>query len=88
MSVILKSQKRPLTPEDINLPTRYEGLPITLIIDGFIFHDNLKSINLSVEWLQAELRKFGIDDLNNVFFSYIDTQGNLFYQEKEGAKSG
>ncbi|MGI6549801.1 MAG: YetF domain-containing protein [Syntrophomonadales bacterium] len=88
LSVILKSQKRPLTPEDINLPTRYEGLPITLIIDGFIFHDNLKSINLSVEWLQAELRKFGIDDLNNVFFSYIDTQGNLFYQEKEGAKSG
>jgi uncharacterized membrane protein YcaP (DUF421 family) len=83
LSVILKSQKRPLTPEDLNLPTSYEGLPTTLIIDGLIFHDNLKKINLSVEWLRTELSKFGIDDLNNVLFSYIDTQGKLYYQEKD-----
>lgn len=83
LSVILKSQKRPLTPEDLNLPTSYEGLPTTLIIDGLIFHNNLKRINLSVEWLKTELSRFGIDDLNNVLFSYIDTQGNLYCQEKD-----
>ncbi len=84
LSVILKSQKRPLTPEDLNIPTSYEGLPVTLIIDGFIFHDNLKRLNLSFEWLHAELNRVGIVDLKDVLFSYIDTKGNLFYQEKEG----
>jgi len=82
LSVILKSQKRPVTPEDLNLTTNYEGLPTTLIIDGFIFHDNLRKINLDVRWLQTELGKFGINDLKKVLFSYIDTQGRLFYQER------
>lgn len=86
LSVILKSQKRPVVAEDLNLPTNYEGLPTTLIIDGFIFHENLKKINLSVDWLQTELSKFGIDNLKDVIFSYIDTQGRLYYQEKADAK--
>lgn len=83
LSVILKSQKRPVTPEDLNLPTNYEGLPTTLIIDGYVFHENLKRVNLSVEWLQTELSKFGITNLEDVLFSYIDTQGKLYYQKKD-----
>ncbi len=82
LSVILKSQRRPVTAEDLNLPTNYEGLPTTLIIDGYIFRENLKKVNLSVEWLQIELNKFGIKNLKDVLFCYIDTQGRLYYQEK------
>ena len=82
LSVILKSQRRPVTAEDLNLPTNYEGLPTTLIIDGYIFRENLKKVNLSVEWLQTELNKFGIKNIKDVLFCYIDTQGRLYYQEK------
>ena len=29
LSVLLKSQKQPLTPQDMNIPTQYVGLPTT-----------------------------------------------------------
>jgi uncharacterized membrane protein YcaP (DUF421 family) len=40
LSVIPKSQKRPVTPKDLNIPTNYEGLPLDLIIDGDVIHNN------------------------------------------------
>ncbi len=83
LSVIPKSQKRPVTPDDLELPTKYEGLPITLIVDGSVMHDNLRKCNLSEEWLKNELKKFGINGTKEVFFASLDTQGRLFYQKKE-----
>ena len=34
LSVILKSEKRPVEPQDLKISPQYEGLPITLIIDN------------------------------------------------------
>ncbi|MDD3653888.1 MAG: DUF421 domain-containing protein [Desulfotomaculaceae bacterium] len=82
LSVILKSQKRPLVPADINLPTTYEGLPVTLIIDGHVFYENLAKINIEPEWVLAELKKFGINSFKEVLFASLDTEGKLFYQAK------
>ncbi len=82
LSIIPKSQKRAVQPEDLQIPTKYEGLPTTLIIDGKVNYDNLKKINLDENWLETELRKFGINDLKDVFFASLDTLGNLFYQVK------
>ncbi|CCO07315.1 YetF domain-containing protein [Desulforamulus hydrothermalis] len=82
ISVVPKSQKRPVIPADLNIPTKYEGIPMTLIIDGYVFEQNLKKINLSREWLQTELQKFGIGDLKQVLLASLDTEGNLFYQVK------
>ena len=33
LSVIPKSQKRPVTPGDLNIPTEYEGISTELIIE-------------------------------------------------------
>ncbi|AEF93840.1 protein of unknown function DUF421 [Desulfotomaculum nigrificans CO-1-SRB] len=85
ISVIPKSQKRPLNPADLNLPTKYEGIPMTLIIDGYVLQDNLSKINLDENWLKSELSKFGINDLKKVFFASLDTEGKLFYQLKAKA---
>lgn len=85
LSIIPKSQKRPVVPADMNLPTSYEGLPMTLIIDGFIFDKNLARINLNREWLLAELQKFGMRDHKEVLFASIDAEGKLFYQLKARA---
>ncbi|HUW63627.1 MAG TPA: DUF421 domain-containing protein [Spirochaetia bacterium] len=82
LSVCPKSQKRPVVPADMSLPTVYEGLPVTLVIDGLILAKNLAGLNLSVDWLRSELQKFGITDLKDVFFASLDTEGKLFYQEK------
>jgi len=85
LSVIPKSQKRPLVPADMNLSTAYEGLPVTLIIDGQVFHKNLAKINLNEDWLKLELQKFGINSFKEVLFASLDTEGQLFYQVKSQA---
>lgn len=85
LSVIPKSGKRPVNPEDMGLPTKYEGLPVTLIIDGYVFRKNLAGINLSEEWLREELLKFGVHSFKDVLFASLDTEGKLFFQVKSKA---
>ena len=86
LSILPKSQKRPVNPEDISLVTKYEGLPLDLVIDGEINYKNLKKANLDKNWLAAELNKKGINIIDNVFFASLDSNGNLFYQEKARKK--
>lgn len=38
---------------------------------------NLKQNNLTEEWLYRELNKRGINDVKDVVFANLDTQGNL-----------
>ncbi|TEB04818.1 hypothetical protein Psch_03580 [Pelotomaculum schinkii] len=82
LSVIPKSQKRPLVPQDLNLSTQYEGLPLTLVIDGQIMDKNLQKARLDPGWLKSELDKFGIKSFKDVLFASLDTEGKLFYQAK------
>ncbi len=82
LSVIPKSQKRPVTPEDLNIPTNYEGISHTLIIDGRVNADNLCRTGLTKEWLSRELSKFGVHNLKEVLLASIDTSGRLFFQLK------
>jgi len=81
LSVIPKSQKRPITPADLNIPTKYEGIPYTLVMDGHIMHENLKKINLDATWLKERLSQYSLVP-KDVFFAYIDTQGNFRFQCK------
>lgn len=83
LSVQLKSQKRPLTPADINLPTGYEGLPTTLIDDGVVLLDALRSLRLSQAWLRYQLEKEGITDFAMVALAQLDTSGNLYVDLKD-----
>lgn len=82
LSVISKSQKRPLVPQDLNLSTQYEGLPLALVIDGQVIDKNLQKAQLNPGWLKSELDKFGIKSFKEVLFASLDTEGKLFYQAK------
>lgn len=82
LSIIPKSQKRPVTPEDINISTNYEGIPLDLVIDGEIIIKNLKKAGLDVSWLKNQLSKSGIIDLRDVLFASLDSSGALYYQQK------
>ncbi|HZK87161.1 MAG TPA: DUF421 domain-containing protein [Syntrophomonas sp.] len=85
LSVILKSDKRPLQPQDMSILPSYEGLPITLIIDGHIIHRNLQQ-HLSLDWLMNELSLHGVKDYRKILFACLDSGEKFFYQIKESAQ--
>lgn len=88
LSVILKSQKRPVEAQDLNLSPEYEGLPITLVIDGEIIEENLPKANVDVDWLLNELAKSGINNIKDVFFATLDSHAKLYFQPKSpGSKT-
>ncbi len=78
LSIQLKSQNRPLTPKDIELPTGYEGVATEIVLDGQIVEKNLQRNGLSEDWLYKELNKKGIDDVKKVAFAALATNGNLY----------
>jgi len=82
LSVVPKSQKRWVTPEDLGLPTRYEGLLIPLIRDGIISERNLAEIGLTKTWLLEQLRERNITSPEDVFLATIDSNGKLFVQRR------
>ncbi|WP_207708766.1 DUF421 domain-containing protein [Heliobacterium mobile] len=82
ISVQLKSQKQPLTPLDLQIPTKYQGLTKDIIIDGEVMWENLEQANLDKGWLNRELNRFGINNPSEVFYAGLDTSGNLYISEK------
>ena len=83
LSVIPKSQKRPVNPADLQIQTEYEGLPTVLIIDGAVKKEHLARINLTEDWLLGELKKFGYHSFKEIFLASLDTSKHLFIQPKE-----
>ncbi len=89
LSVIPKSQKRPVNPQDLDIKTDYEGISTDVIIDGEIITSNLKKAGKNRQWLEQEIHKQHIRQPEDVLFACIDSSGKLICQarEKGDAKS-
>lgn len=83
LSVLLKSQKQPLTPQDMQIATSYQGIPSELVVDGEIIYQNLHQNRLSKAWLMAELKKQGINDVKDVMYASLDNAGNLYIDKHQ-----
>ncbi len=86
LSVIMKSQARPVTPRDLGITTSYEGLPYPLITDGEIKYKYLTQLGLTIAWLKEELQKKGVKDPADVLLASLDTSGELYVVKKESAE--
>lgn len=82
LSVIPKSQKRPTIPEDFQIATKYEGLPLTLVMDGQAHLENMKRANVNTQWLEQEIKKQKLTSIDQVLLASLDTAGTLFIQGK------
>lgn len=76
LSVLPKSQKRPVTPADLGIPTEYEGLPSVLVMDGDVLKENLHKANLDEQWLKDKLAELGLNP-QKVLLATLSTQGQL-----------
>ncbi|SPF43842.1 conserved hypothetical protein [Candidatus Desulfosporosinus infrequens] len=83
LSVFPKSQKRPTIPEDFHITTQFEGLPLTLIMDGKLNNTNLQQSNKDLNWLKRELQKQSINKIEEVFLASLDSSETLFVQAKQ-----
>jgi len=82
LSVLLKSQKRPVTPADLNIPTSYEGMSSEIIVDGQVIYQNLKQNQLDEQWLIAELKKRGYNSPRDIVFASLSSDGQLYIDDK------
>lgn len=78
ISVLKKSQYQPVTPNALNLSTKYDGLQTVIIYDGVLLEQNLKHLNLDRVWLRNELSQHGVTDVSQVLLASLDTQGKLY----------
>ncbi len=76
LSALLKKENRPLTPKDLNMKVPTEKEPQTVIMDGNIIDEALRSAGKSRGWLQTELEKLELT-LDNVFIGQVDSYGEL-----------
>lgn len=82
ISVFPKSNKRPAIPEDFNISPQYEGLPLSIIMDGKLKTDYLKQREKDLNWLKSELKKYDIDRIEDVLLASLDSSGSLYVQPK------
>lgn len=77
ISVFPKSEDRPLTPRDMGMSPGYEGVPLTLILDGKVERSNLALLGKSEAWLQKHARELGFPTPQQVLLCYLDTDGRI-----------
>ncbi|WP_434654570.1 DUF421 domain-containing protein [Thermoanaerobacterium thermosaccharolyticum] len=83
LSVIPKVDKRPVTPNDLNLTPQYEGLPLPIIIDGKIIHKNMKMANVDMKWLNDQLKMWNVNNIENIILASLDPNKVLTVYKKE-----
>lgn len=83
LSVLKTPQQLEATRQDVKATmTELKYFPTTLVAEGKIIYDNLKELELTEEWLMKKLRKRNIEDVEEVFYVQIQTDGSLFIGEK------
>ncbi|MBY0123782.1 DUF421 domain-containing protein [Bacillus sp. S/N-304-OC-R1] len=82
VSVLPKSDKKPLTPYHMNIKTTSSGIEKDIIIDGAIMEENLTSAGLDKVWLISELNKQKIKDCSEVFYAGLDNTKKLYVSKK------
>ena len=82
MSVFPASGNRPVTRAEQGLPPVYDGIPLTLILDGKLQSRTLALSGRDAGWLRRILKGQGIERDKDVLIALLDTRGELLVQEK------
>ena len=82
LSVFPSADKRPATRGEMHLPPVYDGIPLTLILDGQMQERSMRIAGLEPGWLRRILQDHGVARDKDVLIATLDTQGSLLVQEK------
>ena len=87
ISILPKSDMRPVTPNDLEICPNQEHLVTNIILDGELLLDNLKSTGHNEVWLKSEMKKQKSDKISDVFLGTLDYNGNLTIYKRNKTKA-
>lgn len=76
LNVLLKKEKQPLTPKDIQMEVAPEKVPQMVILEGKVIDSGLADGGHTRAWLDKELEKLNVA-LENVYIGQLDSYGKL-----------
>ena len=82
LSVLLKTEKRNVTLEDMDIKKKDSGLSCVVVMDGRIIRSDFKDCGMNENKLQSLIRKTG-ERLENIFLLTVDKNGNYNFIRKE-----
>ncbi len=82
VSILPKSQSRPVQPSDMNMTPAKASLCANVIMDGNIMRQNLKNIGKDEQWLNSQLKLKKIGSHKDVFLATCDENGALTVFER------
>lgn len=84
LSIFKKVSQQPATKQDVKASTTIpKYMPSQIISDGKIVKKNLHELSLTEEWVMNELKKQGIQNVKEVFYAEIETNGSLHIDKRD-----
>jgi uncharacterized membrane protein YcaP (DUF421 family) len=90
LSLLKKDNKTSVTLEDMNLAKKSLSISYPVILDGKVYVDTLKKLNLNDSWLKQQLMDINVRTVEEVFFASINERKELhislrgFMEDREG----
>lgn len=82
ISILPKSEYKPLTPHDMNIETDKSFMECIAIIDGKVMKNNLKEIGKNVYWLKKELKKNNYTDISKILLCTVNNKLKIKVYER------
>lgn len=77
ISILPKATLRPIIPKDMGIVPKKSSPSVSLIIDGKVLRENLKTAGKDEVWLMRQIRDKGAHTVSEVFFAAVDGEGTL-----------
>ena len=82
LSILPKTEYKPITIGDMKIKSQKEGLCANVIIDGKIMHKNLKKVNKEEKWLNNQLKVKGYSDISKILLATMDINDKIVIYER------
>lgn len=79
LTILPKSDKRPVTPFDMNLAPQEEYIFTEIIMDGKILHENIKRKGFDLIWLEKQLKEQGYKSAKEIFLGVCDDNNTVTF---------
>lgn len=77
LTILPISDKRPATPNDLNISVKDDKISTEIILDGQVLSENLKRSGLDKKWLEKQLKEQGYHSAKEIFLGICDDSNNL-----------